>query len=184
MAINFRTFKSFTKRLLKKIKTSDAKAKGINIFAKHKAYGHNPERGFQELVKEACFKRNLYWYSQRTGRTVTMKAIEIVLKSDLVEYSELRKKFIPPGKDKPDYSNNAMRYFALNGSLEGFDPNNKQENKRNENYFATDSKYNPFESIQSKYKKSSYKTVTPFNGHHQRSRTEVSFDLDFDLVDR
>lgn len=179
MAMSFYTFKRFTVGLLKKIKTNNAK--GINIFAKHKAYENNPERGFQELVKEACFKRNLHWYSQRTGRTATMSAIENVLKSDPLEYSELRQKFIPPGKDKPDYSNNAMRYFALNGSLEGFDPNNKQENKRNENYFAIDSKHNPFESAQPKYKKSSYKTVTPFNTHQQRSRTEVSFDLDIDI---
>ncbi|ALA26129.1 hypothetical protein AVI51_12685 [Piscirickettsia salmonis] len=179
MAMNFYTFTRFTLGLLKKIKTNNAK--GINIFAKHKAYKNNPERGFQELVKEACFKRNLHWYSQRTGRTATMSAIEDVIESDQMHYFELKQKFISPGKDKPDYSNNAMRYFALNGSLEGFDPNNNEQNKYNENYFAIDSKHNPFEIAQSKYKKSSYKTLTPFNGHHQRSRTEVSFDLDYDL---
>ncbi|OAJ34172.1 hypothetical protein A0O36_01618 [Piscirickettsiaceae bacterium NZ-RLO1] len=169
MEINYETLLQFRNELLAKLHRYNPKD-----LQKHTSitdiYCGNPDQAFQEILKEACFKRGLHCYSTRTGRTRTMGYIKDIVSANPEKYHELQELLTPFGGCKPDYSNKAMRYFAYNGSLNGFDSHNKPVNQAYENYFATNSSGNPYST--------SSQFLDEQLGGHYRKCSEDDFDLD------
>ncbi|RNC77284.1 hypothetical protein ACGP04_10470 [Piscirickettsia salmonis] len=169
MTINYETLEQFRGELLEKLRLYNPKDLQKHTSITDIYYG-NTDLAFQRILQEACFKRDLHWYSTRTGRTRTMGYIKEIISANPEKYHELQELLTPFGGCEPDYSKKAMRYFACRGSLAGFDSHNKSVNQAYENYFATNSSDNPYST--------SSQFLDEQLGGHYRKCSEDDFDLD------
>ncbi|MGJ3494289.1 hypothetical protein PsalN5692_02791 [Piscirickettsia salmonis] len=164
MGINCETLLQFRDELLAKLHRYNPKDLQKHTSITEIYYG-NTDQAFQRILKAACFKRDLHWYSKRTGRTRTMDYIKEIISANLEKYHELQELLTPFGSCKPDYSNKAMRYFAYHGSLNGFNSHSKSMNQTYENYFSTNSSDNP------------YSTSSQFSDRHYLRYIEDDLEL-------